>query len=75
MKEGRKKLIRTRMTEREIQLLKGVDVKPITRKEMYYRAVYHPEQMTPEPITEEERALKKLIDYVNELRGGDNGKN
>lgn len=57
-------------TTREIDLLMGKDIKPITRREMYYRAIYHADQEIPEPITREEIALKYAVDYVRELEKG-----
>ena len=41
--------------------------KPITRREMYFYAMYHAEQEVPEPITREEIYLCKVIDYIRTL--------
>ena len=57
----------SRSNERDIRLLQGEDIQPVTRKQMYYCALYHSDQVIPKPITKEEQALKKAVDYVRSL--------
>lgn len=59
------------ITERELALCDGEDIRPITRREMYIKAIFHPEQQTPAPVTREEICLQKIVDYVNTLKEGE----
>ena len=60
-----------RSNDRDIKLLQGEDIQPqhtqLTRRQKFYRALYHSEQEIPKPITKEEHALKNAVDYVRSL--------
>jgi hypothetical protein len=58
------------LSERELKLLKGADFKPITRREMYIRALYNQAQDIPKPITKEDKCF--CIAIAN-IRGAENG--
>jgi hypothetical protein len=57
------------MSDRELSLLKGEDLKPLTRREMYIRALYNKAQKVPTPKTREEIAFSIAI---ANLRRGEN---
>lgn len=59
---------RNGFTERERKIIKGEPLRALTRREMYLRAVYDKGQEMPKPITEEEIALKYLVEYVRSLK-------
>ena len=58
------------LSSRELRLLKGESIKPVTRREMYIRALYDSEQTVPKPITREDRCF--CIAIAN-LRKGEIG--
>ena len=57
-----------KFSERERIAFKGGNIKPITRREMFIVALYNDTQSVPKPITEDEKALMKLVEYVRGLK-------
>ena len=59
-------MVRNSLTEKEMKMLQGENLKPITRREMYIRALYNPKQEVPKPITKEDRSFCIAIAKLRE---------
>lgn len=65
--EDKKKMVWNEyLTDRELELLSGKDFQPITRREMYIRALYQKEQKVPTPMTREEQCFCIAIANIRE---------
>lgn len=52
------------LTDKELEMLKGKDIKAVTKREKYIRALYNESQEIPKPITKEDQCFCIAIAHL-----------